>query len=39
VAWTKDGMSFLERSRESGLSTVKISKNGELVIEVREEMK
>ena len=38
VTWIKDGLSLLERGRESGLSTVKMTRNGDLVIEVRDEM-
>ena len=38
MTWTKDGLGLLERGRESGLSTVKMTRNGELVIEVRDEI-
>ena len=34
VSWTKDGLRLVERGRESGLSTIRMSRSGELVIEV-----
>jgi len=33
LSWTKDGLPLQERGRETGLSTIRISKNGKLVIE------
>ena len=38
VSWTKDGVRLVERGRESGLSTIRMSRSGELVIEVGIEM-
>ena len=36
ISWTKDGLPLHERGRDSGLySTVRIHRNGKLVIEVR----
>ena len=34
ISWTKDDLPLEERSSDSGLSTVRISRNGLLVIEV-----
>ena len=39
LSWTKDGLPLQERGRETGLSTIRISKNGKLVIEVLNLMK
>ena len=33
MTWTKDGFQLEERERESGLSTIRMTKNGGLVIE------
>ena len=33
ISWSKDGLPLTERDRESGLSVVRISKSGQLIIE------
>ena len=38
VTWSKDGIRLEKRDRESGLSTIRMTKNGGLVIEVIKEL-